>query len=70
TFTTEQLIELSREFRLNNYLSKQRRNIVTTNLNLSDKQIIIWFQNRRMKSKKETTSNAKVLVTLHSYVWQ
>ncbi|PSN30248.1 GS homeobox 2, partial [Blattella germanica] len=62
TFITEQLIELEREFRSNSYLSKQRRNMVTTNLNLSDKQIKIWFQNRRMKSQKKTTSNPKVLV--------
>ncbi|PSN29940.1 GS homeobox 1 [Blattella germanica] len=62
TFITEQLIELEREFRSNSYLSKERRNMVTTNLNLSHKQIKIWFQNRRMKSKMETTSNPKVLV--------
>ncbi|XP_066248820.1 segmentation protein fushi tarazu-like [Euwallacea similis] len=52
-FSAEQLIELENEFSKNIYVSKERREELVLQLNLTNKQIKVWFQNKRMKVKKE-----------------
>ncbi|XP_043087331.1 ventrally expressed dharma/bozozok antagonist [Puntigrus tetrazona] len=51
-FTAEQINSLERAFKRNAYLGAQDKAELCKRLNLSDKQIRNWFQNRRMKLKR------------------
>lgn len=53
-FSREQVAELEKKFQEKKYLSSAERGELAEKLKLSDMQVKTWFQNRRMKYKRQS----------------
>lgn len=62
-FTTEQIQYLEQQFKKFPYISSEHRKEISTALIMQERAIKIWFQNRRMKEKKESINKELDYVT-------
>ncbi|ULU03150.1 hypothetical protein L3Y34_002616 [Caenorhabditis briggsae] len=51
-YKKDQISRLEYEYKINPYLTNKRRSELSLQLMLDEKQVKVWFQNRRMKDKK------------------
>ncbi|CAB3375234.1 Hypothetical predicted protein [Cloeon dipterum] len=52
-YSDHQRLELEKEFHYSRYITIRRKSELATTLGLSERQVKIWFQNRRAKERKQ-----------------
>ncbi|NXL39234.1 NOT2 protein, partial [Glaucidium brasilianum] len=53
-FTSDQLARLEKEFARQQYMVGMERCLLASSLHLTEEQVKVWFQNRRIKWRKQS----------------
>ncbi|GFY51522.1 homeobox protein CDX-1 [Trichonephila inaurata madagascariensis] len=60
-YTDLQRLELEKEFHYSRYITIRRKMELASFLNLSERQIKIWFQNRRAKERRQMKKKEEMM---------
>ncbi|XP_013790760.1 homeobox protein CDX-1-like [Limulus polyphemus] len=60
-YTDQQRLELEKEFHYNRYISIRRKTELAAMVGLSERQVKIWFQNRRAKERRNFRKQEEIL---------
>lgn len=60
-YTDHQRLELEKEFHYSRYITIRRKSELASMLGLSERQVKIWFQNRRAKERKQAKKREEIM---------